>query len=224
MLVTGVVAFAIALVPAQTAVGASGDASATQAYLSANYALLRVGQRNLKASEAAYKSIRTQVTRECPAAASNSPQDSQSTQLSNEVIGAMVVAAAKPDLPAIKAYLRTVSVLHWGNASVEHAVSGYTRMLRTLSKLAAPHLCADVRSWVSSGFTKVPAVTVSFDRAFIPNWVSLGVQPQGLGSLESASGKALARRSSAIEAQITEVEAHAVRTWGDIMDELVLSP
>ena len=83
---------AIALSPLQAARASSGDAAATRSYLKANYALLKVAQSEHRASEAAYRSVQHRVTGECPQAGLNSPQDPQSTQMSNEVIGAMVVS------------------------------------------------------------------------------------------------------------------------------------
>jgi len=222
-LLLGVVAGAIALAPAPSAV-ASSDATATRSYLQANYALLRVAQRNIKASEAAYKSVQHRVTAECPQAGLNSPQNPQSTQMSNEVIGAMVLSAAKPDLAAIRTYLGAVARLHWSRASVNHAVAGYRAKLGTIFKLSVPNLCADVRSWATSGFQTVPSNTVSFDKLFLPNWVALGLVPSGIRTLEDAEGRSLAQRSNAIEVQITDVEARAVETWGDIMNELMLEP
>lgn len=221
-LLIGAAVLVSALVSVQTA--SASDAAATQAYLHANYALLKVAGRNLKVSEAAYRRVLQQVTAECPAAAANSPQNSQSTSLSNEVIGAMVLVAAKPDLAAIKSYLHAVAGLRWSNAAVEHAITSYRGMLQTLSTLTVPSLCADVRSWSSGEFKSLPSSTVSFDKAFMPNWVALGLVPPSLKRLENAEGKAIARRSQAIETKITEAEAGAVETWGNIMDELKLEP
>src|ERR1700740_399960 len=105
----------IALVPS---VAQASDAAATETYLRANYALVRAGHANLGASIAGYKSVLTTVRRSCPQAAAESPQDPESTQLSNELIGTMVLRAGKPDRPAIKTYLRTVAGLRWSSASV----------------------------------------------------------------------------------------------------------
>jgi hypothetical protein len=224
MLLLGVAVFAIALAPLQPALASSGDAATTRSYLQANYALLRVAQRNIKASEAAYKSVQHRVTAECPHAGQNSPQDTQSTQMSNEVIGAMVVSAAKPDLAAIKTYLRAVAPLHWSSASINHSVARYRAMLGTIFKLTVPDLCSDVKSWATSGFKTLASNTVSFVKLFLPNWVALGLVPADLKGLEDSEGKRLAQRSHAIEVQITDVEAGAVETWGNIMDELMLEP
>src|SRR5947209_7763162 len=98
----------IALVPG---VARASDASATEAYLRANYALVKAGHSHVGASIAAYKGVLATVRRSCPRAASESPQNPESTQLSNEVIGTMVLSAGKPDRPAIRAYLHAVAGL-----------------------------------------------------------------------------------------------------------------
>ena len=211
----------LALVPA---VARASDASATETYLRANYALVKAGHANLGASIAGYKGVLKAVKRHCPRAAAESPQNPESTQLSNEVIGTMVLTAGKPDRPAIQSYLRAVSGLRWSSASVTRAVKGYASMLRKLYNLPVPDLCGDVGAWAASHFKSLPASTVSFVKVFYPNWVALGLLPGSLSRFESSQGRALARSSARFEYQITNVEAEAVETWGDIMDELVLYP
>jgi hypothetical protein len=216
---------ALAIAPAVAPAAASGsDASTTETYLRANYALVKAGHANLGASIAAYKGVLSTVKRDCPRAAAESPQDPESTELSNEVIGTMVLSAGRPDRPAVRSYLRAVAGLRWSSASITHAVSGYASMLRTLYHLSVPNLCADVEAWAASHFKSTSASTVSFVKAFYPNWVALGLVPSGLSRFESAQGRALARSAGRFEYQITNVEAQAVETWGDIMNELVLSP
>lgn len=223
-LLLGVAVIVIALTPVQPAAASSGDAAATRSYLKANYALLRVAQRNIGASEAAYKSVQHRITGECPRAGLSSPQDTQSTEMSNEVIGAMVVSAAKPDLAAIRTYLRAVGRLHWSSSSINHSISRYRAMLGTIFKITVPDICADVKSWATSEFKTLPSSTIGFVKLFLPNWVALGLVPASLKPLEDAEGRSIASRSHAIEVLITDVEARAVETWGDIMNELVLEP
>lgn len=212
---------ALALAPA---VAGASDASVTESYLRANLALVSAGHQHLSTSVAAYHGVLAQVRRDCPQAAAKSPQNPESTQLSNEVIGTMVIAAGKPDLGAIATYLRTVRGMRWSSSSVTHAVSSYAAMLGKLYRLRAPDLCADVRSWVATGFTALPASTVGFVKVFYPNWVALGLLPPGLARFESGSSRSLARRADAFERQLTDAEAQAVETWGSIMDELLLNP
>lgn len=211
----------LALAPAAAR---ASDASATEAYLRANYALVKVGHANLPASIAGYKSVLNTVKHNCPQAAADSPQNPESTELSNEVIGAMVLTAGKPDRPAIQAYLRAVGGLHWSSSSVTRAVANYASMLRKLYNLPVPDLCGDVNTWAAGHFKATSPSTVSFVKLFYPNWVALGLIPPGLSRFESSQGRTVARNASRFEYQITNVEAEAVETWGEIMNELVLNP
>lgn len=206
------------------ALASNSNATATRAYVQADYGLLRVVKAHLPASEAAPRQVLAQVSRECPRAGASSPQNKESTQMSDEVIGAMVLQAARPDLPAIRAFLATVKRLHWSNGRAERAVASYATKLRTLTTLAAPSLCADVRAWAAGGFHSLPTSTTRFVALFMPNWVALGELPSSLAPYESSQSKALAARSHQLELQITDAEARAVASWGDIMNELVLQP
>lgn len=215
---------ACALVPAAAGQAWASDASATAAYLRANYALVAAGHAHVGASIAAYRGVLSKVRSECPRAGQNSPQNPMSTELSNEVIGAMVLSAGKPDRPAIATYLRAVKGLRWSSGSVTRAVSSYAAMLGTLYKLQVPDLCGDVRAWSASGYKTLPASTLSFDKAFYPNWVALGLLPPGIARFESAQDRSLAKGAARFEYQLTNVEAEAVETWGDVMDVLELWP
>jgi hypothetical protein len=218
------VVMGLALAAPTSALASNTNAVATQAYVQANYRLVSVVHAHLASSEAAPRQILEQVTRECPRAGASSPQNGESTQMSDEVIGAMVLLAARPDLPAIHAFLATVGRLHWSNPGVERAVVSYAAKLRALLTLDQPSLCADVRAWAADGFRSLPASTTRFVALFMPNWVALGELPASLARYESTQSRALAARGHQLEAQITEAEARAVARWGDIMNELVLEP
>jgi hypothetical protein len=216
-------ASAVLAVSAPAAAQAS-DSSATAAYLHANYALVAAGHAHLGASVAAYKGVLTKVRRDCPLAAAGSPQDPESTKLSNEVIGTMVLSAGQPDRPAIKSYLQAVKGLHWSNGSINRAVKGYASNLTKLYALSVPDLCGDIKAWKAGGYKALPSSTVSFVEVFYPNWVALGLLPPGLSRFENAQGRALARGSARFEYQLTNAEAEAVETWGEIMNALELWP
>jgi hypothetical protein len=217
-----VAACALALVAAGPA--AASDASATSAYLRANYALVAAGHAHVGASIAGYKGVLSKVRSQCPRAGQNSPQNSMSTEFSNEVIGAMVLSAGKPDRPAIATYLRAVKGLHWSSGAVTHAVSSYASMLGKLYALQVPDLCGDVQAWAATGYKTLPASTSSFDKIFYPNWVALGLLPPGIARFESAQDRSMAKSAARFEYQLTNVEAEAVETWGDVMDALELWP
>jgi hypothetical protein len=217
-----VAACVLALVAAGQA--CASDASATAAYLRANYALVAAGHAHVGASIAGYKGVLSKVRSACPRAGQNSPQNPMSTELSNEVVGAMVLGAGKPDRPAIATYLRAVKGLHWSSGSVTRAVSSYASMLGKLYALPAPDLCGDVRAWAATGYKTLPASTLSFDKIFYPNWVALGLIPPGIARLENTQDRSFAKGAARFEYQLTNVEAAAVETWGAVMDALELWP
>jgi hypothetical protein len=223
------VAFASAVLTGGLAFGtapalAASNAASTQTYVQANYALVHVAHTHLARSEAAPLEVLAQVQRECPEAGANSPQNSESTQMSDEVIGTIVIAAAQPDVQAIKTFIRTASALTWSSASLTKAIHGYADDLKTVLGLPAPNLCTEVKAWGATGFHMLPASTVTFVGKFMPAWVALGFLPPQLARYESATAKALANRAAPLEQELSEGEARAVEHWGDIMDTLKLWP
>jgi hypothetical protein len=203
---------------------ANSNGSSTQAYVQANYALVRVARKHLVAAEGGPLEVLAQVKGECPKAGAGSPQDPESTQMSNEVIGTIVIAAAKPDLQAIKAFVRSVSSLTWSNSSLTSAVHSYANKLKTVLSLPAPNLCTEVKAWAASGYHALPASTVTFVGKFIPAWVALGYLPPQLARYESGAARALAKRAAPLEQELSEGEARGVEHWGWIMDTLNLWP
>ncbi len=203
---------------------ASSNTASTQAYVQDNYALVRVARTHLATAEAGPLHVLAQVRAECPKAGAGSPQNADSTQMSNEVIAAMVLSAARPDLTAIKAFVGAAGALSWGNHALTSAVHTYVGDLKTILSLPTPNLCGDVKAWAASGYTTLPASTVTLVAKFMPAWVALGYLPAQLASYESSSARSLARRSAPLEEALTEGEARAVEHWGAIMDTLELWP
>lgn len=158
-------------------------------------------------------------------AAAGSPQDPQSTELSNEVVGMLVESAVallvKP--PALR-FLLVAGGLQWSDAGLTRAVHSYVEKLEKMAILGTPSICTDVRAWAASRYTTLPSSTVSFDAQFMPNWVSAGELPAGLARYETASERPLVSRTRQLEQDIAGLEAREVETWGEIMNALGLSP
>jgi hypothetical protein len=210
-----------ALAPASAA---ASDASSTHAYVRANYRLVQTAARKIPSGEAAIASLLRRIRQECPGAASAGPQNSQSTQLSNEVIGAMVTTAMDSDLPSIRQFIHAAGGLRWSSGSLTRAVRSYVGKLKTLISLHPPDVCADIRSWAASGYQQLPAATTAFDARFMPSWVALGELPAGLSRHESAADRSLARTSGQRESRLGDFEAREVENWGRIMNALELYP
>lgn len=217
-------ALAMLVAPASS-LASSSDVTATQKYIQANYALVQSGSSKLGAARAALLSTQRRIEGECPRAAAESPQNPDSTQLSNELIGAMVTSAYHTDVPAGNRFIRAAQGLRWSSRSLTNAVQSYVGSIKVLNALPTPNVCADVRAWVASGYQTLPATTVRFDQQFMPNWVAIGLLPPGLSAFERSSQRGIVRRTNALEEQLTEFEAgDGVETWGDIMNALVLNP
>ncbi len=202
----------------------SPNAAATQAYVQANYALVQAARSHVASAEASFVRILRQVRQECPAAAAESPEDTDAEQLSDEVVGTMVLSAIRPYLQPIRTFIRKIEPLRWSNHGLTSAIKAYAGKLTSMSTLAVPALCADVKAWTASGFQTLPATTVRFDQRFMSTWVASGELPASLTAYESPQERALARRSHQIEVQLTEFEARGAEPWGDILDALDLNP
>jgi hypothetical protein len=214
----------LAAAPAPALAG-TGDVAATRAYIQADYTLVHTARANLKTSEAALQQLRRQITAKCPAAAAGSPQDHDSEQLSNELVGAMTLAAVRPDVLAVTHFARAVARLRWSNARLTGKVRSYASRLRTLATLTSPNVCADVKAWVASGYQTLPASSVSFDDRYYQVEVAVGDVPAALlAPSEQPDERALLAHAQRLEGQLTEAEASAVYTWGHIMASLGLNP
>jgi hypothetical protein len=206
------------------ALAAQADVTATRAYIQANYALVQSAASRLTSARAAYRDVLRRVRAACPRAAANSPQNSESTQLSNEVIGAMVIAAIHSNLPAINAFVRAAEGSHWSDRRLTSTVHAYASDLRTMATLAPPDLCGDVKAWVASGFQTLSPRTLSFDQRFVPAWVALGERPSRLARYERPDERALLQRTSLLEMRLSNFEAQAVESYGELMNALEVLP
>jgi hypothetical protein len=220
-LVAGVVMFAAG---SAIAWASPNDGAVTQRYVRADYELVHFAATRLGTGQALLEGVLYKTRALCPRAAAGSPQDPESTQLSNEVIGALVLADYRAVLPEINAFLRVAEHSSWSSRGLTAAVHRYARELRAISRLAPPDACRDVQSWAGSGFRTLPESTIRFDLRFIPNWVSLGVTPKGLNSFVLSHDRELLAGARRDEQRLSDFEANAVETWAATIDGLELKP
>ncbi len=88
--------------------------------------------------------------------AAEAPQNHDSEQLTNEVVGALTIAAYQPDTDSMGAFARAVRGLHWSNRMLTHTVRTYATKLQGFATLAPPDICADVKAWAAGGFRRCP--------------------------------------------------------------------
>jgi hypothetical protein len=213
----------VALLPTN-ALAAEGNAASTKAYIQANYRFVRAAASQSHAIEVALNGVLGNVRRECPMAAAGSPEDADSEQLSNEVIGALVTATVALDRTAGRQFASAARGLTWSNRALSRTIHAYVGKVTTLISLAPPSLCSDVNSWAASAFLALPVSTISFAPRFMSAWVAPGELPAALAPYESPEDRQLARRTRHLEESFTELEAREVETWGKIMDTLALWP
>jgi hypothetical protein len=208
-----------------SAVAGQSNAASTQAYLQANYTVVHAFVSRIPTAEAEVKGILAGVRRECSSAANESPQDVDSEQLSNELIGVMVTTVTQHFLAPARTAIRATEHLSWSSGALTRAVRSFDAKAKVQTSLAVPHVCADVKAWVASHYLTLPASTVSFDARFWPNWISVGALPAGLAQYETPADKALARKTANLEERIAEFEADVpVEAWGAMMDSMGLNP
>jgi hypothetical protein len=203
----------IAPFPAPALAG-SRDLAATQAYIQANYALVRAGRRELGPSEAAVRRLLHGVSRECSGAATGSLQGEGSDRLGDELQGAMTIIALRPVARAVGAFVHAVAGLRWSNSTLTRRVTAYAGKLRTLSSLTTPQVCTDVRAWTATCFATLSASTTGFDLTFDGVDVALGEVPSELlAPYERPQERALLHSTAQVEAQLAEAENRAVQLW-----------
>ena len=110
----------------------------------ANYALVQLAAATTwRTAEASSRHVLAQVRAECPGAGVGSPQNPESTMISYEVIGAMVlVRVRRPTCRRSTTFVRAAARLSWGNHSLTSAVHGYVAELKTLLSAADARICA----------------------------------------------------------------------------------
>lgn len=206
------------------ALASSADATNAHAYLEADFALMKYADAHIPQAEAAIAGVVRQNRNECSQAAAESPENDDSEQLSNEVIGAIVTSVVKAGLGEARHFVRSVAPLRFSNRGLNRAIHSYAAKVKVLTTLAAPHVCADVKAWTASAFKTLPAATVAFDKVFMPAWVGAGELPASLKPYEPASDRSLVSRTIRLEEKWEDFEAREVESWGAIMDLMVLQP
>ena len=206
------------------ALASAGDVATTHSYVSANYTLVHTATTKLSIARTAIERVLANVTNQCPQAAAGSPQNEQSTQMSNEVIGTMVTSAIADYKTQIAAYVRVAERSRWSSGGLTGTVHAYASKLKTMASLPIPDICADVRAWVASGYRTLPPGNVRFAPQFMSAWVALGELPSGLSQFERPEDRSLASSSMRSESELNEFEAVEVEKYTAIMNELGVQP
>jgi hypothetical protein len=167
--------------------------------------------------------VNLKFARECPDVASGSPQNSSEQQLSYEVAGALFATGYHTDARIADRFIEAVGSLRWSNPAIARRLHVFINGLREMIALEVPDLCADVRSWIASGYQAVPARTLQFDQHVeaievkvpSPRLVAAYVPPTDRGLLQHVEH--LLRRFEELEFTTGQQD------WFDILQTLGLN-
>jgi|HubBroStandDraft_6_1064221.scaffolds.fasta_scaffold75377_1 hypothetical protein len=200
--------------PAAALAGVSpGDATSTGTYLRLQLAETRASLANLPRGIAAVEALSMRLRDECPGVLANAPKPSGATRAS---VTALLIAAEESDAAlgvaehteSVRArrFARAVARLHWSNRALTRLVHAAAGEEAAKAVLAPPDLCADMSTWVSSGYQTVPAGTRSYLRREAALSRHEGAQEsilRGLARYETRSDRRIAH-------QITDLEKAAL--------------
>lgn len=156
-------ALLLACIAPSAALAASADVSSTHTLVTAGYTFGRESEARMGTMRRAILASKRGLLRQCPRAAAGSPQDEQSYQLSYEAAGALWAAGYGADRGPIVKLANATRGLHWTSAKINRDFKLFLDGMLGLSRLAVPPVCKDIASWKATGFTTLPAHTVSFD-------------------------------------------------------------
>jgi hypothetical protein len=210
-------------IPAGAFAASAQDSSSTHRALTAADTTLRAIVNTWPNEEKSFHRLNLKFAAECPHVASGSPQNSSEQRLSYEVAGALFATGYHTDAKIADGFIKAVSSLRWSNPAITHRVRVFVTGLREMIALKVPDLCADVRSWIASGYQTVPARTLQFDEHVeaievevpSPQFVAAYVQPADRGLLKQV-GHLLTR--------FEELEfSTGQQDWIDVLETLGLN-
>jgi hypothetical protein len=214
-----------------SAPASSADRAATHAYLQAGYEFTRAVVHNGPQAIAAVHALSGTLVVECPGVLAAAPQDEEAvlggshqigspplsargrgeaqrrrhqlSTLEQELNAAFLAAAFQPDRQAIAAFKAASTRLHWSDPRVAAAVGAGADLLSALFEPRVSGVCADMRSWVASGYRTLSTATREYE-AQQEESLSLASRSSGasanalLKRYEGPAERALIRRTRAL--------------------------
>ncbi|MGD1058972.1 MAG: hypothetical protein ABR992_16335 [Solirubrobacteraceae bacterium] len=196
--------------PAALAQVSSSDASATASYLHAQYAVVRGEVKSFPVAVAAIEALAKKVQMECPGVLANAPKPASGTppsgttaEVSEEEIDAVFGVAEATEYARRHRFAGIVARLRWSNRALTRLVHSQAAAEAEKASIPAPSLCADMRSWVSSGYQAVSAST----QHYLKLESALSAKTEGtqdtitrkLASYESPNDKRIAKKLAGLE-------------------------
>jgi hypothetical protein len=184
--------------------GAS-DASATHAYIQANYALAKAGVARIGAIQAKIHAFNTSLAQQCPGAGKGAPELEITQSLSHEVVAALWSIAYQATAAPIATFVAKTKHLRWSSGRITRIVARYARSLHEMATLPLPNLCEDVRAFTASGFRTPPAHVV----ALVEHAEAIELEPvpkRLLARYEHGSDASVLAKTAVLESKLEESE------------------
>jgi hypothetical protein len=215
-------ALAVAVAPAQAA-AATGDVTATHAYLQASYRLARASLSSVGAAQAKIERLNGKLARECPHAGAGSPQNDASQPVSGLVVVAEWSIAFGTNATPINTFLQTTKRLQWSNRTTTRIARRYATSLHEMAALPMPDLCQVIATWRASGFQLVPATVIGLVRH--AEGIELNkVPPRMLAPFARGADASLLARTQSLQAKVAEAEfVNGVHDTFQLLDTLALN-
>lgn len=199
------------------------DVTSTHAYLVAGYAALHATVSKWSAVQASIRKLDSKFAAECPKVGEGSPQNEESQKMSYEVAGALWATGYHTDAQIVRRFVREVRPLRWSNPAITRSARKFLRGLLEMVALPVPDLCGDVRTWKASGFSTIPASTLSYDKRV--EAIEVKEIPQRLlRPYVAASDKALASRDEHLNIRFRNLETvTGFDDWDNLLEVLALN-
>lgn len=175
--------------PVYASTTSAADRAATHTFLQATYTFDLALIHNSAKTSAAVKQIGAAIAAECPKALAHAPgglpplpsagggkplsphargeadrHQHQYQDLTGELDSALQSAAFQADGHAIAVFAATVTPLRWSNPAIAPAVQAEIQLVHVVFEPGpAPAVCADMRSWVGSGYKTLSAGTKAYE-------------------------------------------------------------
>jgi len=210
-------------VPALTpALAEASDASATHAYIQADFALARAGVAGIGRAQARIHAYNKELAAQCPGIGRGAPQTEAGQTMSAEVVAALWSLAYGANAGPINTFLAKVSRLHWSNHAITRAAARFARSWHELATLPLPPLCADVAAWKANGFQTIPPSAlraVEHAESIHPKPVSARL----LAPFMRGADKSTLARAARLERKVGESEFELGQDdWFEVLDTLAL--
>lgn len=158
------IALLCSFAPSAASAASSHDIAAARTVLTSGYETLRAVLRTWPKVEASLSNLNRRFAHECPGVGAGSPQTEAEKRLSYEVAGAMWATAYKTDAPIVRKFIHRVTGLTSSNPKLNRRVYKFLNGLNEMIALQVPDVCSDVRTWIASGYQRIPTSTLQFDK------------------------------------------------------------